>query len=174
MYCNLLNYDYQDLPIPVEEWSKAAKEIVIDGKIIAKKSGFYILYFIIRKLTRTNERTVLQEILKRFPDCAVVFTDENESEFHITSPKYEPESRYKFVIRRYLVGKYEKLRTASERLCLTYAQDTDTATELKAKHDDAFNVEAVTKQFYNEYKAALNLMETKLLSQGIGDKKPFF
>jgi hypothetical protein len=172
LYCNLLNYDYQDLPIPVEEWSKAAKEIVIDGKIIAKKSGFYILYVTIRKLTRTNERTVLKELLnKGFPDCALVFTEEKESEFHLTSPKYEPESRYKFVIRRYVVGKYEKLRTASERLCLTYALDTDTTTELKAKHDDAFNVEAVTKEFYEEYKTVLNLMEQKLLDQGIGDNK---
>ena len=171
LYCTLLNYDYQDLPIPVDDWSKSANEVIIDGKIIARKSGFNILYFTVRKLTRTNERTVLQEILKRFPDCAVVFTDGEENEFHITSPKYEPESRYKFVIRRYVVGKYENLRTASERLCLIYALDTDTPTELKAKHDDAFNVEAVTKQFYEEYKTILKLMEGKLLAQGIGDKK---
>lgn len=75
------------------------------------------------------------------------------SKIHITGPKYEPESRYKFVICRYVVGKYEKLRTASERLCETYALDTNTPTELKTKHDDAFNLEAVTKQFYSEYKA---------------------
>jgi len=171
LYCTLLNYDYQDLPIPVDDWSKLSRRIIVDGKIIARKSGFNILYFTIRKLARTNERTVLQEILKRFPDCAVVFTDEEENEFHITSPKYEPESRYKFVIRRYVVGKYEKLRTASERLCLIYALDTDTATELKAKHDDAFNVEAVTKQFYTEYKTILGKREGELQSQGIGDKK---
>jgi type I restriction-modification system DNA methylase subunit len=173
LYCTLLNYDYprQDLPIPIEHWSKSAKELIIDGKIIAKKSEFYILYFTIRKLTRTNEKTVLKEILKRFSDCAVVFSNEEETEFHITSPKYEPESRYKFVIRRYVVGKHEKLRTASKRLCKTYALDTDTATELKAKHDKAFNVEAVTKEFYAEYKAILSSMEEKLLSQGIGDKK---
>ena len=171
LYCKLLNYDYQDLPIPIEDWSRSAKEIIIDGKIIARRSKFYILYFTIRKLTRTNERAVLKEILKRFPDCVVIFSTEEETEFHITSPKYEPESRYKFVIRRYVVGKYEKLRTASERLCLTYALDTDTPTELKAKHDDAFNVEAVTKQFYEEYRTILGKIEEELQSQGIGDKK---
>lgn len=172
LYCNVLNYEYQDLPIPVDDWSKAAKEIVIDAKIIAKKSGFYILYVTIRRLTRTNERTVLKELLnKGFPDCAVIFTDEDQSEFHITSPKYEPESRYKFVVRRYVVGTHERLRTASERLCLTYALDGDTTTELKAKHDEAFNVEAVTKEFYDEYKTVLNAIEQKLLAQGIGDKK---
>ena len=172
LYCTLLNYEYKaDLPIPIEDWSKTAKEIVIDGEIIASKNKFHVLYLTIRKLTRTNERRVLKEILKRFPDCVVVFTNGKETEFHITSPKYEPESRYKFVIRRYVIGKYEKLRTASERLCLTYALDTDTPTELKAKHDDAFNVEAVTKQFYEDYKTVLSLMEKELLSQGIGDKK---
>jgi hypothetical protein len=171
LYCTLLNYDYKDLPIPIEDWNRTAKELIIDGKIIASKSEFYILYFIIRKLTRTNERTVLKELLKRFPDCAVIFTDEAENEFHLTSPKYEPESRYKFVIRRYVVGKYEKLRTTSERLCGTFAEDTDSATELKAKHDEAFNVEAVTKEFYAKYKTVLSLMETKLLSQAISDKK---
>jgi type I restriction-modification system DNA methylase subunit len=172
LYCKLLNYDHQDRPIPIEEWSKSAKELITDGKIIAKKSGFYILYFTIRELTRTNERTVFKEILnKGFPDCAVVFSDGEKTEFHITSPRYEPESRYKFVIRRYVVGKHEQLRTASERLCKTYALDTDTATELKAKHDDAFNVEVVTKEFYKEYKEVLKEIEKNLLAQGIGDKK---
>jgi len=172
LYCTLLNYEYKaDLPIPIDDWSKTAKAIVIDGEIIASKNKFHVLYLTIRKLTRTNERRVLKEILKRFSDCVVIFTDEKETEFHITSPKYEPESRYKFVIRRYVIGKYEKLRTASERLCLTYALDTDTSTELKAKHDDAFNVEAVTKQFYEDYKTVLSLMQKELLSQGIGDKK---
>jgi len=171
LYCKLLNYDYQDLPIPIEDWSRSAKEIIIDGKIIARKTNFHILYFTIQKLTRTNERVALKEILKRFPDCVVLFSDKEETEFHITSPKYEPESRYKFVIRRYVVGKYEQLRTASERLCLTYALDTDTPTELKAKHDDAFNVEAVTRQFYKEYKTILDKIEEELQSQGIGDKK---
>jgi len=171
LYCTLLNYDYQDLPIPVDDWSKSANESIIDGKIIARKGNFNILYFTIRNLTRTNERAILKEILNRFPDCVVVFSNEEETEFHIISPKYEPESRYKFVIRRYVVGKHEQLRTASERLCLTYALDTDTATELKAKHDDAFNVEAVTKQFYKEYKTILDKIEEELQSQGIGDKK---
>ncbi|MCK4399298.1 MAG: Eco57I restriction-modification methylase domain-containing protein [Methanophagales archaeon] len=63
------------------------------------------------------------------------------------------------------------MRTASERLCRTYALDTDTPTELKAKHDDAFNVEAVTKEFYTEYKTILDKIDEELQSQGIGDKK---
>ena len=37
LYCKLLNYDYQDLPIPIGDWSRSAKEINIDGKIIVKK-----------------------------------------------------------------------------------------------------------------------------------------
>ena len=171
LYCTLLNYEYENLPIPTENWSRSAREIIVDGRIIAKKSDFYVLYFIICKLTRTNERIVLREVLKHFPDCVVIFSDRGEEEFHITSPKYEPESRYKFVVRRYVVGKYEKLRTAAERLCMTYASDTDTATELKAKHDEAFNVEAVTKEFYEKYKEILALMEEHLKSQRIGDEK---
>jgi len=74
LYCKLLNYDYQDLPIPIEDWTKPAKEIIIDGKIIARRSKFYILYFTILKLTRTNERTVLKEILKHFSDFVVIFS----------------------------------------------------------------------------------------------------
>ena len=134
----------------------------------------------IRKLTRTNERRVLKEILKRFSDCVVLFTNEEETESHITRPKYEPKSRYIFVILRYVIGKYEKLRTASERLCLTYALDTDTSTELKAKHDDAFNVEAVTKRFYEDYKTGLSLTEKERLEKlmktlgSCDSKKKFF
>ena len=99
LYCTLLNYDYLDLPIPLDDWSKTANEVIIDGTIIAGKSGFHVLYLTLRAVTRTNERAVLKELLKRFPDCVVLFSDKEKTEFHITSPKYEPESRYKFVIR---------------------------------------------------------------------------
>jgi len=58
LYCKLLT-------IPIEDWSKFAKGFIIDGKIIAGKSDFRVLYFTLRKL-RTNERP------KPLPDRAEI------------------------------------------------------------------------------------------------------
>jgi len=49
LYCTLLNYDYQDLPIPIEDWTKSAKEIIIDGKIIAKERGLLGVFELVKQ-----------------------------------------------------------------------------------------------------------------------------
>ena len=49
LYCKLLNYDYQDLPIPIEDWTKSAKEIIIDGKIIAKERGLLGVFELVKQ-----------------------------------------------------------------------------------------------------------------------------
>ena len=100
LYCTLLNYDYQDLPIPIEDWTKPAKEIIIDGKIISKKSKCYFLYFTFRRQTRTNVCTELKELSKHISDCVVIFSNYEEAEFQITITQYVTEFRSKLAIKK--------------------------------------------------------------------------
>lgn len=171
LYCSLLNFEYKDLPIPIGGWTKASKDIISEASIIAKRNDFHITYFEITRLTKTNQKNVIKDLLRNIPNCVAIFTDDAKSEYHIVSPKYEPESRYGFIIRRYVVGQHEKLSTASERLAQTHVGDQDTSASIKAKHDDAFSVEEVTKEFYEAYKDKLFKMEEELLSQDIGDRR---
>jgi hypothetical protein len=45
LYCTLLNYDYKDLPIPIEDWNRSTKEIIVEGNIIAMKSDLYVYFY---------------------------------------------------------------------------------------------------------------------------------
>ena len=165
LYCELLNYEYTDIPIPPRDWSTLAREVTEDGRVIAKRGGFYVVFLKIKKLTMTNERSVLNEVLKRYPECVVIFYGVEEGLWHIVSPRFDPEMPHKFLIRRYVIGPHERLRTASERISLTYTVDEDSTARIKEKHDDAFNVEAVTKEFFETYKEVLSAVKNDLVKQ---------
>jgi hypothetical protein len=76
------------------------------------------------------------------------------------------------LFRRITIGPEERLRTASERLALL---DLDTMAggalfgllplSVQSAHDEAFDVEAVTKTFYEEYVAAFKALQKDLFRQ---------
>lgn len=171
LYCELLNYEYVDVPVPTRDWSTLAREITKYGRVIAKRGSFFVVFLRIKKLTMTNERSVLNEVLKRYPECVVVFQGVEDDVWHIVSPRFDPEMPHKFLIRRYVVGPHERLRTAAERLSLTYAGDEDSTARIKEKHDDAFNVEAVTREFFERYKEVLNAVKNDLVKQRRADEQ---
>jgi len=171
LYCELLNYEYADVPVPTRDWSTLAREVTEYGRVIARRGSFFIVFLRIKKLTITNERSALNEVLKRYPECVVVFYGVEDDLWHIVSPRFDPETPHKFLIRRYVVGPYERLRTAAERLRLTYAIDEDSTARIKEKHDDAFNVEAVTKEFFETYKEVLNAVKNDLAKQRKADEQ---
>lgn len=171
LYCRILNYEYRDEVVPVSDWPESAQKLVVRTRVVAQRGTFVVIYVVVEKLARTVQRTVLHQILKHYPDCVVIFSDPGEEEFHITNARYDSQSTLPFVLRRIVVGATEKLRTASERLELTYAEDGDTATRLKAKHDDAFDVELVTKQFFKDYRKRLLDLGDHLYGQKKGTRQ---
>lgn len=67
--------------------------------------------------------------------------------------------------RRIIVGPYERLRTASERLSHLRVDATNSALIIHSKCDLAFDVEAVTREFYKDfvfyYKEFRDLLQKK-------------
>lgn len=171
LYCEYLNYEYADTGVPVHDWSESSKEVTMEAKIIARRGSFFIIYIKIKKLISTSERLVLNNILKVYPDCVVIFQALENNVSHIVSPRFDPEVPSKFLIRRYVIGPHERLRTASDRLSRTYAEEIDSSTRLKEKHDEAFNVEAVTKEFFETYKEVLGYLRSELVKQRKADEQ---
>ena len=171
LYCELLNYEYVDVPVPTRDWSTVARGITEYGRVIAKRGSFFVVFLRIKKLTVTNERSVLNEVLKRYPECVVIFQGVEDEVWHIVSPRFDPEVPHKFLIRRYVVGPHERLRTAAERLSLTYTDEKDFTARIKERHDEAFDVEAVTREFFNRYKEVLNAVKNDLLKQRRADEQ---
>jgi hypothetical protein len=171
LYCELLNYEYANVPVSTRDWATLAREVTEYGLVIAKRGSFYVVFLRIKKLTVTNERSVLNEVLKTYPDCVVIFYGSEEGLWHIVSPRFDPERLHKFLLRRYVIGPHERLRTAAERLTLTYSLDEDSTARIKEKHDNAFNVEAVTNEFFEKYKEVLGAVKNDLLKQKKADEQ---
>jgi len=120
------------------------------------------------KLLLTQERAIVANLLKEHPYALFVISSREQELWHFINVKYgrDPEKRRQF--RRITVGKDERLRTASERISmLDLASISDelfgiSPLAVQERHDEAFDVEAITKVFYDEYEAVFNILQDDL------------
>ncbi len=97
--------------------------------------------------------------MRDHPYALFVFSNKTQDHWHFINVKYDEESEKRRLFRRITVSPEERLRTASERVARL---DLEHATRdlfglsplsIQKCHDEAFDVEAVTKQFFDEYSA---------------------
>jgi len=148
--------------------------------IIAEQDDFKVIHCDLNKLLKGNERPVIEQLSKYFQHNLVVFSDADCNEFHFTSIR--PLRKEKELIkdrsqpfRRFVVGANERLRTAGERLGLLILDGDEKGWEVQQKCDLAFDVEAVSRDFYKDfveyYKGFRNLlMKENRLSQKVADE----
>jgi len=85
--------------------------------------------------------------------------------------KYDADPKKRRLFRRISISPEERLRTASERIAMLDLQSVQPdmfglqPLTIQSKHDEAFDVEAVTKQFFEEYKAVFRILEGDLKKQ---------
>jgi len=139
--------------ISIDKFPEGLASEIIEAGIIAHFKDFHIIAIKLKKLLKGNERRIINDITKTYYHSLVIFTDENETEFHFTNQIHIEKAEdipYR-PFRRIIVGKTERLRTAAEKLSLIYAGDNDTALDLHLKCDAAFDVQSVSKEFYNDF-----------------------
>jgi len=152
LFIEKLNYDFID-QATVIEFPESIKKNVISTEIISEKNGFMILFCKIDTLLKGIELPVVKNISRYHPANIIIFTNRDGDEAHFINTKYVGKERDKKVkgFRRITVGKTDRLRTAAERLSEIYADDAISALALMAKCEEAFDVEAVSKEFYREF-----------------------
>ncbi len=124
-------------------------------EIIAKQDEFKIIYCQLNRLFKGSERTIVEQISRIHPHNLVIFSN-GSNEYHFTNIKSISEEKrsieYKIKpFRRIIIGPYERLRTAVERLNFLLVDSSDTALQVHNKCDLAFDVEAVTREFYKDF-----------------------
>ncbi|MDI6751276.1 MAG: N-6 DNA methylase [bacterium] len=129
---------------------------VEDLKIIAELGEFKIILCRIKRLLKGDEREIFNQIANRYSHSLVVFTSPDFSEWHFTSLKYIELEKQKLErkirpFRRIVVGKTERLRTAAERIALLEVSDSDSPLVIHNRCNQAFDVEAVTRDFYRDF-----------------------
>ncbi|MGC8758256.1 MAG: Eco57I restriction-modification methylase domain-containing protein, partial [Caldisericaceae bacterium] len=151
LFIEKLNYDFADKGISIK-FRQSVKDSVLSTRVIAEKNEFKIVLCQIETLLKGKEIDIVKDISAYYPDNLIIITNKDSSEAHFINTKYVGKEQKKKVkgFRRISVGKTDRLRTAAERLSMLYA-DTDSTLALMQKCIDAFDVEAVTKEFYNEF-----------------------
>jgi type I restriction-modification system DNA methylase subunit len=155
LFADTLNYQAENRPLVTETWTaQRAAEPLCEGRVVASHDDFRVVYCRLDKLNLTSERPIVNQILRHVsPYALVVFADERNEHWHFVNVKYDEEAEKRRVFRRISVGPDERLHTAVERLAtLEIADESIPALALQIAHDKAFDVQPVTRDFYDKYK----------------------
>ncbi len=181
LFWSELNYERVNKPISQRNWSDTAREALTEPPLLFAAGGedeaFKVIYSQLAsdKLLKTRERPVINALLQEYEYALFVFSNENQDQWHFVNVKNIGEERKKRdedkrrrFFRRITVGPGERLRTACERISMLDLADIHpdlfglSPLAIQNRHDEAFNVEAVTQQFYKHYREIFEALQRKL------------
>ena len=178
-----LNYNRDNSPI--NNLPKSTADLVAEAPLVlatgGKNDDFHIIYVQLKteKLRRTDERRIITHLQTRYPDALYVFSNLVQERWHFINVKLTREKQEKTeherekalkqrnLFRRITVAPGEKLRTAAERIALLDLEKIDKrdTLEIRNRHEEAFNVEAVTEAFFEDYKRVFRELQDELEEQ---------
>ncbi|MDI6755441.1 MAG: Eco57I restriction-modification methylase domain-containing protein, partial [Thermodesulfobacteriota bacterium] len=178
LFRSQLNYDLLNLPIPRQDWPQGAADSLADDPLLLAGHGdFHVIYGRLQGSLRiTPERAVVRHLLQKHPYALFIFSDETRTQWHFANVKLAElrddeknrDSQRRRLYRRIKIGPDERLRTASDRLARLDLEALHPGLfgipplEIQRRHDEAFDVEAVTKEFYDKYEAILKALQGEL------------
>jgi len=175
-----LNYDRVNRPLSRTGWDESTAGALSSDPVLLASGGdqFHVIHACLNseKLLITKERPVVARLLRDHPYALFVFSNRNEDHWHFVNVKYDDDAQRRRLYRRITIGPEERLRTASERLDkINLADAGDHAPNAIQKlHDDAFDVEPVTKEFFKEYGRIFDEVEESVRGLRDKDRKHLF
>ena len=173
-----LNYDHANQRLSTRSWPDTAQDALAEPpQILARHGGFHVIYARLSPdypgrtfpLSITAERRVIEQLLDDHPYALFLFSDVEETHWHLVNVRYDEEATRRRVYRRIAVGPQERLRTAAERVALldltTLSPDLTGLAPLaiQQRHDHAFDVEAVTRKFFSDYRQLFEAAEAQIV-----------
>ena len=177
LFWSELNYERINQPLSRNNWNQsAAAALSVDPILFAaggQNNDFHIIYCRLPedKLLLGQERPVVNQLLKDNQYGLFIFSNQSQTNWHFINVKYDDDVKKRRLFRRISIGPEERLRTAAQRinmLDLNILQPDMFGINpltIQSKHDEAFNVEAVTKLFFDEYKGIFKILENDLKNQ---------
>ena len=173
LFCTELNYTYQNDPIDRGDWNQRDISNTADDPLLFATGGgdFHLIYTRLKSdsLLLTDERPIITRLLRDHPYALFIFSNNNQTHWHFVNAKYDSEGtetrRQRRLYRRITISSAEKLRTASERIAMLDSHSLHSPLEIQNRHDEAFDVEAVTKRFFEDYKSVFQRLQNDLMDQ---------
>jgi len=175
-----LNYDRANSPISRKGWGEQASSALADDPVLFATGGkdFHVIHARLKtdKLLIGIERPVVSRLLQDHPYSLFIFSNANQDQWHFLNVKYDDDVQKRRLFRRITVGTQEKLRTASERIDKINLADAPNVAPntIQKLHDDAFDVEPVTKEFFQEYGRIFAEVEAAIKGIRDADRKHLF
>ncbi|MDD5511194.1 MAG: Eco57I restriction-modification methylase domain-containing protein [Dehalococcoidales bacterium] len=172
-----MNYDRINQPLSRRDWNLSAANAITEDPVLFAGGGqnhdFHVVYSRLPqdRLLLGQERPVVNQLLKEHPYGMFIFSNQTQDRWHFINVKYDAETEKRRLFRRISIGPEERLRTASQRIAMLDLQSIQPdmfgaqPLTIQSRHDEAFDVEAVTRQFFEEYKAIFRILEDDLKKQ---------
>jgi type I restriction-modification system DNA methylase subunit len=164
------------LPQATKADERAQESLAGDPEVLARSGEFEILYAPLRDWNRSlsAQRLIISRLLNDHPFALWVFSDEATRKWHFVNVKRGAgkgkAAMSRHILRRFSFSYGERPgRTSLEQLqkidlaqLTTLPGMTPQTLEVQARHDAAFDVEAVTRNFFRDYKAVFEGVEAKV------------
>ncbi len=172
-----LNYERINTPLSRHDWpERANKALTEDPVLFAGYGDFHIIYSRLSsdRLLLGLERPVVNHLIREHDRALFVFSDNEQKNWHFVNAKYAAsvEGRAKRrILRRITIGPDERLRTAAERIATLDMNEMPrdllglSALNIQQQHDEAFDVEKVTKAFFADYTSLFKKIQNQLFTQ---------
>lgn len=165
-----LNYDRVNTSLPFRDFADAERAALVgDPLLLAEHGDFKIIYGqLTGELQREPERKIVNRLLQPFPYALFIFSDREQRHWHFVNVKYDKDASKRRIFRRITVEPDERKRTAVERLSMldleTISRDLFGISPLaiQQRHDQAFDVEKVTREFFDDYRKQFRTLQNVL------------
>ncbi|MBC8198262.1 MAG: hypothetical protein H8E60_10295 [Candidatus Marinimicrobia bacterium] len=156
-------YDNESYLFITSQWSENQKYIVNNiTRLGYYDDDFHIFWVQLNsvKLNKSDQRTLINLINRKFPYNLCIFSNSDDTIWDFVNIKAvkseesddDKEPKKRQYLRRIRIDQGERLRTAVERISLLKVPEAGIHHfELQQRHDDAFDVEAVTDQFFDDF-----------------------
>lgn len=177
LFWSELNYERVNQPLSRRGWTDNTSNTLVEDPLLFAAGGqdndFHVIYAQLSsdRLLLGHERPVVSRLQRDHPYALFVLSNKSQDNWHLINIKYDQELEKRRRFRRITIGPEERLRTASERLTLLDLESINrdlfglSPLAIQERHDEAFDVEAVTKVFFDEYKAVFHLLQDELTRQ---------
>jgi type I restriction-modification system DNA methylase subunit len=157
-----LNYERENKPLSPRQWSDSVRQVLAEDPVLFASGGegnaFHVIYCRLAssELKRGFERPVVSQLLRDHPYALFVFSNQSQSAWHFLNVKFDEQAERRRLFRRITVRPGAGLRTATERVQLLDLAGIHpelfgiSPLTIQQRCDVAFDVEAVTKDFFRE------------------------
>ena len=167
LFWNELNYERINEPVSRRGWNETAAKALADDPVLFAGGGENDDFKIILARLDSDhvrlglERPVINRLLRDFPYALFVFSNRDRNAWHFVNVKYDDDPKRRQLFRRISVASGDRLRTASERMAMLDLQsigDQASPLVIQDRHDEAFDVEKVTKKFFEDFSAIFEIV----------------